>query len=68
MKYAVLKHLKMAESLGKLSSITFCKLKNYKNDIKTKYFISKKHQIKLLILQYFHQFKWLFMPLSLGQF
>lgn len=56
MKNAVLKCLKMAESLAKLSSITFCKLKNYKNGIETRNAISKNYQIKHSILQNFHQF------------
>lgn len=68
MKNSVLKCLKIAKSLGKLSLIPFCKLKNYKNGIKTRSFPSKNQQIKCSILQNFHHFKCSFMPLSLGPF
>lgn len=68
MKNGVLKHVKVVGSLGKLCSITFCKLQNYKNGIETRNFISKKLQIKRSILKKFSSMQMSFQPLSLGQF
>lgn len=66
MKNGVLKHVKVVGSLGKLRSITFCKLQNYKNGIETRNFISKKLQIKRSILKKFSSMQMSFQITLLG--